>query len=48
MDHTPQTRKEKKPYKDKTKNVYNSKHIRKVEAWLNERTITSSKCPRSN
>ena len=48
MDYTPQTRNEKKPDKNKNKNPYNSKHIRKVEALLNEKTITSSKLLRSN
>ena len=48
MDCTPQTRKEKKPDKGKNKTPYNSKYIRKVEARLNEKTITSSKLPRSN
>ena len=48
MDYTPQTRNEKKPDKAKNKTPYNSKYIRKVEARLNEKTITSSKLPRSN
>lgn len=47
MDY-PQTRKEKKPDKDKNKNPYKSKHIRKVEALLNSNTITHSKSSHSS
>ncbi len=44
----PQTRKEMKPDKDKNRNPYNSKHIRKLEARLNSKNITNSKSTHSS
>ena len=43
MDYIPQTRNEKKPNKDKNKNPYNSKHVRKMEYLLNKKNIINSK-----